>query len=82
MIDMPVKLPEHGLKILHLSEKETTHYFPTPDDLCRALKTSPIVPDFDADKDSHTLEAIEARHGTEHGIKSTHHRVTIIAKKE
>ena len=82
MIDMPVKLPEHGLKILHLSEKETTHYFPTPDDLCRALKTSPLVPDFDADKDSHTLEAIEARHGTEHGIKSTHHRVTIIAKKE
>ena len=82
MIDMPVKLPEHGLKVLHLSEKETNHYFPTPPDLQKALETTPLVPDFDADKDSHILEAIEARYGTEHGIKATHHRVTIIARKE
>ena len=82
MIDMPVKLPEHGLKILHLSEKETTHYFPTPGDLQKALETSPTVPDLDARKDAHILEAIEARYGTEHGIAATHHRVTVIAKKE
>ena len=82
MIDMPVKLPEHGLKILHLSEKETTHYFPTPADLCRALETSPLVPDFDADKDSRILDGIAASYGTEYGIAATHHRVTIIAKKE
>ena len=82
MADMPVKLPEHGLKVLHLSEKETSHYFPTPDDLQKALETSTLVPDFDAGKDSHVLEAIAARYGTEHGIEATHHRVTIIAKKE
>ena len=82
MTDMPVKLQDHGLKILHLSEKETTHYFPTLGDLRRALETSPLVPDFDADKDTHILDAIAAAYGTEHGIAATHHRVTIIAKKD
>ncbi len=82
MIDMPIKLPEHGLKVLHLSEKETMHYFPTPDDLRTALETSPLVPDFNADKDAEVLEAIEAKYSTEHGISATHHRTTLIAEKE
>ncbi len=82
VIDMPIKLPEHGLEILHLSDKETTHYFPTTDDLQKALETSPLVPDFDAHRDSHILHAIAATHRTEHGIVATHHRATIVAKKE
>ena len=81
MHDMPMKLPEHGLQVRHLGEKETIHYFPTRSDLVKALETSPLVPDFDADKDARAVDEIARRHSTEFGIAATHHRVTVVAEK-
>ena len=58
-----------------------TEIFQTLDDLLVRLRTAPIIPSFDAKKDSGFLKAIQEQCTTERGIETPVHRVVLIAQK-
>jgi len=58
-----------------------TEIFPTLKDLIIRLKDSPIIPEFDAEKDKQYLEKIEKAYRSTRGIETPTHRVTIIANR-
>ena len=58
-----------------------TEVFRSLNDLIIRLKTAPIIPEFDVDKDRHRLDAVTARCTTERGIETPVHRVVLTAKK-
>jgi ubiquinone/menaquinone biosynthesis C-methylase UbiE len=74
-------LREVGFKKLEVSEYIATEIFPTIKDLTIRLKNSPIIPDFNAEKDKEYLEKIEKAYKSTRGIETPTHRVTIIARK-
>jgi ubiquinone/menaquinone biosynthesis C-methylase UbiE len=72
-------LRETGFRNLEIKEYIATEIFPTLKDLIIRLKDSPIIPDFDAEKDKQYLEKIEKAYRSTKGIETPTHRVTIIA---
>ncbi len=72
-------LREAGFRKLEVKEYTATEIFPTIRDLTIRLKNSPIIPDFDPDKDKEYLEKIEKAYKSTRGIETPTHRVTIIA---
>jgi ubiquinone/menaquinone biosynthesis C-methylase UbiE len=68
-----------GFKDLEIKEYIATEIFPTLRDLIIRLKDSPIIPDFDEEKDKQYLEKIEKHYRSTRGIETSTHRVTIIA---
>jgi hypothetical protein len=58
-----------------------TEVFRSLNDLIIRLKTAPIIPEFDADKDRLRLDAVTARCTTERGIETPVQRVVLTAKK-
>jgi len=72
-------LREAGFKKLEVKEHIATEIFPTIRDLTIRLKNSPIIPDFNAEKDKEYLEKIEKAYKSTRGIETPTHRVTIIA---
>src|SRR2546425_9581616 len=72
-------LREAGFKKLEAKEYIATEIFPTLGDLIIRLKNSPIIPDFNAEKDREYLERIEKSYKSKKGIETPTHRVTIIA---
>ena len=68
-----------GFKNLEIKEHVATEIFPTLGDLIIRLKDSPIIPDFDAEKDRQYLEKIQKTCRSTKGIETPTHRVTIIA---
>jgi ubiquinone/menaquinone biosynthesis C-methylase UbiE len=58
-----------------------TEVFPSLDDLIIRLKTAPIIPDFDVERDRCFLEAVQAKCMTERGIETPVHRVVLTARK-
>ena len=72
-------LREAGFRKLEVKEYTATEIFPTIRDLTIRLKNSPIIPDFDPDKDKECLEKIEKAYKSTRGIETPTHRVTIIA---
>jgi hypothetical protein len=80
VVDMKERLlREVGFKKLEVKEYIATEIFPTIRDLTIRLKNSPIIPDFDAEKDREFLEKIEKAHKSTKGVETPTHRVTIIA---
>ena len=73
-------LREAGFKKLEVKEYIATEIFPTIRDLTIRLKNSPIIPDFNVDKDKEYLEKIEKAYKSKKGIETPTHRVTIIAR--
>jgi ubiquinone/menaquinone biosynthesis C-methylase UbiE len=73
-------LREVGFKKLEVKEYIATEIFPTIRDLTIRLKNSPIIPDFNADKDKEYLERIDKAYKSTKGIETPTHRVTIIAR--
>jgi ubiquinone/menaquinone biosynthesis C-methylase UbiE len=73
-------LREAGFKKLEVKEYSATEIFPTIRDLTIRLKNSPIIPDFNVDKDKEYLEKIEKAYKSKKGIETPTHRVTIIAR--
>ncbi len=73
-------LREAGFKKLEVKEYIATEIFPTIRDLTIRLKNSPIIPDFNAEKDKEYLEKIEKAYKSTKGIETPTHRVTIIAR--
>jgi ubiquinone/menaquinone biosynthesis C-methylase UbiE len=72
---------EAGFKKLEVKEYIATEIFPTIKDLIIRLKNSPIIPDFDTEKDKKFLEKIEKDYKSTKGIETPTHRVTIIARR-
>src|SRR6266567_3730093 len=73
-------LREAGFKKLEVKEYIATEIFPTIRDLTIRLKNSPIIPDFNEEKDKEYLEKIEKAYKSTKGIETPTHRVTIIAR--
>ena len=73
-------LREAGFKKLEVKEYIATEIFPTIRDLTIRLKNSPIIPDFNVEKDREYLEKIEKAYKSKKGIETPTHRVTIIAR--
>src|SRR6267143_3808716 len=74
-------LREAGFKKTEISEYIATEIFPTIRDLTIRLKNSPIIPDFNAEKDEDYLEKIDKAYKSTKGIETPTHRVTIIARR-
>ncbi|TMI40133.1 class I SAM-dependent methyltransferase [Candidatus Bathyarchaeota archaeon] len=72
-------LREAGFENLQIKEYIATEIFPTIRDLIIRLKDSPIIPDFDPEKDKRYLEEIVKTCKSSKGIETPTHRVTIIA---
>ncbi len=70
-----------GFHVIEIREYLATEIFGTIQDLTIRLKDSPIVPDFDVDKDKKSLELIETKFKTDKGIATQVHRITIVARK-
>ena len=73
-------LTEAGFENLQIKEYIATEIFPTIKDLTIRLKDSPIIPDFDVERDKRYLEEIEKTCKSSKGIETPTHRVTIIAR--
>ena len=73
-------LTEAGFENLQIKEYIATEIFPTIKDLTIRLNDSPIIPDFDPEKDKQYLEEIEETCKSSKGIETPTHRVTIIAR--
>jgi ubiquinone/menaquinone biosynthesis C-methylase UbiE len=73
-------LREAGFKKLEVKEYIATEIFPTIRDLTIRLKNSPIIPDFNADKDKEYLERIDKAYKSTKGIETPTHRATVIAR--
>jgi 23S rRNA (guanine745-N1)-methyltransferase len=58
-----------------------TEAFRSLDDLIIRLKTAPIIPEFDVDKDRNFLETVRTKCMTERGIETQVHRVVLTATK-
>jgi ubiquinone/menaquinone biosynthesis C-methylase UbiE len=74
-------LREVGFKPSEIREYFATEIFPTMNDLIIRLKNSPIIPNFDTDRDKEYLQRVEKVCKTERGIETQTHRVTITAQK-
>ena len=74
-------LREAGFENLQITEYIATEIFPTIKDLIIRLKDSPIIPNFDPEKDRRYLEEIEKACKSSKEIETPTHRVTIIARR-
>ncbi len=74
-------MEEVGFKTSMARDYMGTEVFRSLPDLIVRLKTAPIIPKFDIERDRTFLEAVRARCMTERGIETPVHRVVLIAKK-
>jgi len=74
-------LEKVGFKDSVARDYVATEVFRSLDDLIIRLKTAPIIPKFDVEKDRKLLRAVCASCMTEGGIEIPVHRVVLIAKK-
>ena len=73
-------LREAGFTKLEVKEYIATEIFPTIRDLTIRLTDSPIIPNFNVERDRQYLEKIEKAYKSKKGIETPTHRVTIIAR--
>jgi SAM-dependent methyltransferase len=74
-------LEKVGFKTSTARDYVGTEIFHSMSDLIIRLKTAPVIPEFDVEKDGTFLEAVRARCMTEKGIETPVHRVVLTAKK-
>lgn len=74
-------LKKVGFKITEIKEYIAMEIFESIEDLIIRLKSTPIIPDFDVQRDRRYLDQIEKTCMTARGIETEIHRVTIIASK-
>jgi ubiquinone/menaquinone biosynthesis C-methylase UbiE len=75
------ELQEAGMKIIEEKTANTIEYYRSMDDVIFLLANTPIVPDFDFEREQDKLKQIEERFTTEKGIKMNAERFLIVAKK-
>jgi hypothetical protein len=74
-------LEKVGFKTSTARDYVGTEVFRSLDDLIIRLKTAPIIPEFDVNRDRRFLDAVTASCMTERGIETPVHRVVLTAKK-
>lgn len=74
-------LRETGFREIEIMDYIGTEIFESMKDLIIRLKSAPIIPDFDVEKDKQFLTAAENICKTSRGVETPIHRVTIIARK-
>jgi len=70
-----------GFRIIKQRTVNTTEYYKTMDDIIFLLSNSPIIPDFDLEKDENKLKELEKKFKTKDGIRTNSERFIIIASK-
>jgi len=74
-------LEKVGFKVIEIKDYMAFEIFETIEDLTIRLRSTPIIPDFNARRDRRYLDRIKDACMTPKGIKTETHRVTIIASK-
>ena len=74
-------LEKVGFKASTARDYVATEVFHSMSDLIIRLKTAPVIPEFDMEKDSKFLQAVSASCMTERGIETPVHRVILTARK-
>jgi len=75
------ELRKAGMEIIEEKTANTIEYYRSMDDVIFLLANTPIVPDFDFEREQDKLKQIEERFTTEKGIKTNAERFLIVAKK-
>jgi len=75
------ELREAGMKIIEEKTANTIEYYRSMDDVIFLLANTPIVPDFDFEREQDKLKQIEERFKTKKGIRTNAERFLIVAKK-
>jgi ubiquinone/menaquinone biosynthesis C-methylase UbiE len=70
-----------GFQVLEVKDYLATEIFQTIADLVIRLNSAPIIPNFDAKRDSEYLRLVEEMCSTERGVETEVHRVTLVATK-
>ncbi len=70
------------IKIKEIREYFCDVYYPTVEDIVLLLSSTPIIDDFDLNKDYQYLETIEDMCKTEQGIRRTYHRLIWVIQKK
>ncbi len=70
-----------GFEILKKDEYNATEYYADMQDVIFLLRNTPIIPDFDIDKDQEFLERIEREYKTKDGIRTNSSRFLIVCRK-
>lgn len=73
---------EQGFRLLTAVQHVGWEFFPNHRSLMYSLETEPVVPGFDPERDARLVDEIEERYGTSRGIRTTYHRIIIVAQKE
>lgn len=74
-------LEKTGFKEIEIVDYVATEVFEGMKDLIVRLKSAPIIPDFDVERDKPFLTIVEKTYATPRGIETPVHRVTMVAKK-
>lgn len=75
------ELKNAGFKILRTNTYNATEYYADMADLIFLLRNTPIIPDFDMERDERYLKEVEKKYKTKNGIKTNSFRFLIICKK-
>lgn len=75
------ELQKAGMEIIEEKTANTIEYYRSTDDVIFLLANTPIIPDFDFEREHDKLKQIEERFTTEKGIKTNAERFLIVAKK-
>jgi SAM-dependent methyltransferase len=70
-----------GFNNIRVDEFEANEFFATIQDVLIRMENSPIVPDFNRERDKHHLEEVEQQFKTPKGIVTNTHRVLLSATK-
>lgn len=75
------ELQAAGFEILRKDTCNVTEYYADMADVIFLLRNTPIIPDFDIDKDRKHLEEIESKYKTDYGIKTNSARYLLVCRK-
>ena len=75
------ELKAAGFEILRRDTYNATEYYADMADLIFLLRNTPMIPDFDIDKDRKCLEEIESKYARDDSIKTNSARYLIVCKK-
>lgn len=76
------ELREAGVRIIEERTVNTTEYYESMNDVIFLLANTPIIPDFNYDKEQDKLELIEKEFKTNNGVRTNSERFLIVGRKD
>lgn len=80
-VELQKRLEAVGFNNIRVDEFEANEFFATIQDVLIRMENSPIVPDFDRERDGHLLKKIDEQFKTPKGIATNTHRILLSATK-